>query len=107
MGTNQRDSTSHNAVNSFLSHGDKQPSLYRLVLQSVLKATVGAGLFQKTVIVANNGVQSHRGRPASNTRNSSTADIIPGFLLVTCTFCTASCAKDIGGETCHMSPAHS
>ena len=61
IGTNYHDSTGDNAASSFLSLWGKQPSPNRALLWSILKGTNGAGLFQKSAIVVNDGVQSHCG----------------------------------------------
>jgi hypothetical protein len=61
IGANQHDSTGDNAASSFLSHRGKQPSLNKALLWSILKVSIGAGLFQNSVMVVNDGVQSHCG----------------------------------------------
>ena len=101
IGTNRHDSTYHTAVNSFVSHRDKQPGLHSAVLERILKETVGAGLFQKSGIVANNGMHSHCETLASNTRIYSLGDVISRYLLAARTFCTGCCGRFLGGETCH------
>ena len=72
-----------------------------MFLQSVLKATVGVGWFKNCEIVVNDGVQSHFGILASNTREESFGDKISQFLLGARIFCTESYNKDIGRENRH------
>ena len=52
-------------------------------------------------MVVHDGMQSHCGMLASNTREFSFADVKSNFLLATCTFCTGYYAKFLGDETCH------
>ena len=55
-------------------------------------------------MVVHDGMQSHCGMLASNTREFSFADVKSNFLLATCTFCTGYYAKFLGDETCHIMP---
>jgi hypothetical protein len=58
-------------------------------------------------MVAHDGMQSHCGTLASNTRKFPIADVLTSLLLAGRTFCTGCCARFVGDETCHSRYVHS
>ena len=54
-----------------------------------------------------NGMQSHCGALASNTRRYFPCDVVSKFLLAARTFCTVCCARFLGRETCCIFPPKS
>ncbi len=90
VSTNQHGSPYQNCVNSLLSHLDYQPHSVCSILEYVNKATVGVGLIKWSAAVVLNGMQSHCGTLAANTRISSLCDVVSRFLLATRTFCSRS-----------------
>ena len=99
--TNECNRSGQNGVYPYVRHPDKQPDSVCSTLECLQQATVGAGLFVRSVDVAMYGTQSHCGTLASNARFSSVCDVISELLLVTRTFCSARCARFLQGETCH------
>ncbi len=77
------------------------PAYIQFVTWEYLKVAVGAGLFKKSACVANDGMQSHCEMVAFSTTIYSRLDVTWGIISFSCTIYTTSCARILGGETCH------
>ena len=66
-----------------------------------MERTVRVSHFARSAGITNDGVQSHCGTLASNTRGFHKHDVTTGYFLLLRRVYTAGCAKDIGDETCH------
>jgi hypothetical protein len=98
--TNQHDSPYQNGVNALVSHLIYQPHSVCSVRKCIYKATVGVRLINQSATVVWNGMQSHCGTLASNTKRYSPGDVASKFLLATRAISTGCCARFLRGETC-------
>jgi hypothetical protein len=73
--TNQHDSPYQNGVNALVSHLIYQPHSVCSVRKCIYKATVGVRLINQSATVVWNGMQSHCGTLASNTKRYSPGDV--------------------------------
>jgi hypothetical protein len=103
--TNQHDSPYQNGVNALVSHLIYQPHSVCSVRKWIYKATVGVRLINQSATVVWNGMQSHCGTLASNTKRYSPGDVASKFLLATRAISTGCCARFLRGETCCTVPA--